>query len=120
MMASLHQSSMDLAAHAQAMSMMDMPPQQPNPYYRTSSSLNPYGGTDSGIRVPSEKEKIEKLHKKRSALVGTIEKLMKAMSVGDYTTKVPEDIREANEDKLNGSQLEATRLAEAIETLKKI
>merc|ERR1712098_847290 len=38
MMASLHQSSMDLAAHAQAMSMMDMPPQQPNPYYRTSSS----------------------------------------------------------------------------------
>merc|ERR1712098_920050 len=55
MMASLHQSSMDLAAHAQAMSMMDMPPQQPNPYYRTSSSLNPYGGTDSGIRVPSEK-----------------------------------------------------------------
>merc|ERR1712058_109034 len=64
MMASLHQSSMDLAAHAQAMSMMDMPPQQPNPYYRTSSSLNPYGGTDSGIRVPSEKEKIEKLKKK--------------------------------------------------------
>merc|ERR1712198_597008 len=64
MMASLHQSSMDLAAHAQAMSMMDMHPQQPNPYYRTSSSLNPYGGTDSGIRVPSEKEKIEKLKKK--------------------------------------------------------
>merc|ERR1712126_601927 len=64
MMASLHQSSMDLAAHAQAMSMMDMPPQQQNPYYRTSSSLNPYGGTDSGIRVPSEKEKIEKLKKK--------------------------------------------------------
>jgi len=64
MMASLHQSSMDLAAHAQAMSMMDMPPQQPNPYYRTPSSPNPYGGTDSGIRVPSEKEKIEKLKKK--------------------------------------------------------
>merc|ERR1719334_2309492 len=55
MMASLHQSSMDLAAHAQAMSMMDMPPQQPNPYYRTPSSPYPYGGTDSGIRVPSEK-----------------------------------------------------------------
>merc|ERR1719334_836931 len=64
MMASLHQSSMDLAAHAQAMSMMDMPPQQPNPYYRTPSSPYPYGGTDSGIRVPSEKEKIEKLKKK--------------------------------------------------------
>merc|ERR1712098_902193 len=64
MMASLHQSSMDLAAHAQAMSMMDMPPQQPNLYYRTPSSLYPYGGTDSGIRVPSEKEKIEKLKKK--------------------------------------------------------
>merc|ERR1712142_898271 len=64
MMASLHQSSMDLAAHAQAMSMMDMPPQQPNPYYRTPSSPYPYGGTGSGIRVPSEKEKIEKLKKK--------------------------------------------------------
>merc|ERR1712142_296248 len=64
MLASLHQSSMDLAAHAQAMSMMDMPPQQPNPYYRTPSSPYPYGGTDSGIRVPSEKEKIEKLKKK--------------------------------------------------------
>jgi len=65
-------------------------------------------------------KEVEKLDKKRSALVGTIEKLMKAMSVGDYTTKVPEDIRKANEEKLNGSQLEATRLAEAIETLKKI
>merc|ERR1719499_1198223 len=66
MTASLHQPSMDLAAHAQAMSMMDMPPQQPNPYYRTPNSLYsyPYGGTDSGIRVPSEKEKIEKLKKK--------------------------------------------------------
>merc|ERR1719481_220357 len=65
MMASLHQPSMDLAVHAQSMSMMDMP-QQPNPYNRAPSSLYsyPYGGTDSGIRVPSEKEKIEKLKKK--------------------------------------------------------
>merc|ERR1719481_983287 len=57
------------------MTMMDMPSQQPYSYnrpsmydssYRTPSSpySYPYGGTGSGKRVPSEKEKIEKLRKK--------------------------------------------------------
>merc|ERR1719391_908951 len=75
MMSTLNQPSMDLAAYAQALSMMDMPPQQPYSYnspsmydssYRTPSSpySYPYGGTGSGKRVPSEKEKIEKLRKK--------------------------------------------------------
>jgi len=75
MMSTLIQPSMDLAAYAQALSMMDMPPQQPYSYnspsmydssYRTPSSpySYPYGGTGSGKRVPSEKEKIENLMKK--------------------------------------------------------
>merc|ERR1719481_1836163 len=75
MMSTLTQPSMDLAAYAQALSMMDMPSQQPYSYnrpsmydssYRTPSSpySYPYGGTGSGKRVPSEKEKIEKLRKK--------------------------------------------------------
>merc|ERR1719334_2231310 len=75
MMSTLNQPSLDLAAYAQALSIMDMPPHQPYSYkspsmydssYRTPSSpySYPYGGTDSGKRVPSEKEKIEKLRKK--------------------------------------------------------
>merc|ERR1712142_340152 len=75
MMSTLIQPSMDLAAYAQALSMMDMPPQQPYSYnspsmydssYRTPSSpySYPYGGIGSGKRVPSEKEKIENLRKK--------------------------------------------------------
>jgi len=75
MMASLDQPSFDVAAYAQALSMVDMPPQQPypdysrsmyNPSFRTPSFpySYPYGGADSGKRVPSEKEKIEKLKKK--------------------------------------------------------
>merc|ERR1712215_308227 len=75
MMASLDQPSFDVAAYAQALSMVDMPPQQPypdysrsmyNPSFRTPSFpySYPYGGTDSGKRVPSEKEKIEKLKEK--------------------------------------------------------
>merc|ERR1719268_420324 len=75
MMASLDQPSLDVASYAQALSMVDMPPQQPypdysrsmyNPSFRTPSFpySYPHGGADSGKRVPSEKEKIEKLKKK--------------------------------------------------------
>merc|ERR1711915_636170 len=73
MMASLDQPSFDVAAYAQALSMVNMPPQQPypdysrsmyNPSFRTPSFPYPYEGTDSGKRVPSDKEKIEKLKEK--------------------------------------------------------
>merc|ERR1719357_1204936 len=75
MMASLDQPYLDVASYAQALSMVDMPPQQPypdysrsmyNPSFRTPSFpySYPYGGPDSGKRVPSEKEKIEKLKEK--------------------------------------------------------
>merc|ERR1711915_1155854 len=59
MMASLDQPSLDVASYAQALSMVDMPPQQPypdysrsmyNPSFRTPSFpySYPYGGADSG------------------------------------------------------------------------
>merc|ERR1719357_1683275 len=73
MMASLDQPSFDVAAYAQALSMVNMPPQQPypdysrsmyNPSFRTPSYPYPYEGIDSGKRVPSDKEKIEKLKEK--------------------------------------------------------
>merc|ERR1719357_901828 len=73
MIASLDQPSFDVAAYAQALSMVNMPPQQPypdysrsmyNPSFRTPSFPYPYEGTDSGKRVPSDKEKIEKLKEK--------------------------------------------------------
>lgn len=61
---------------------------------------------------------MEKLKKKSDLLSQTIEKLNKAMSVADYETKVPEDVRSANKDKLKQSQDELDRLAEAIGVLK--
>ena len=36
----------------------------------------------------------------------------------DYTSKVPEDVRKANEEKLEGSEAEVVRLAEAVQALK--
>jgi len=67
--------------------------------------------------IDTSKE-VEKLKKKSDLLSQTIEKLNKAMSVADYQTKVPEDVRSANKDKLKQSQDELDRLAEAIGVLK--
>jgi len=63
-------------------------------------------------------KEVEKLKKKSDLLTQTVEKLNKAMSVADYETKVPEDVRSANKDKLKQSQDELIRLAEAIGVLK--
>merc|ERR1712106_841806 len=65
-------------------------------------------------------KEVEKLEKKRIALLSTIEKLEKAASVADYESKVPEEVRKANKEKLSGSQSEVLHLAEAIQTLKNI
>lgn len=67
--------------------------------------------------IDTSKE-VEKLKKKRDLLTQTVEKLNKAMSVADYETKVPEDVRILNKDKLKQSQDELERLAEAIGVLK--
>jgi valyl-tRNA synthetase len=61
---------------------------------------------------------VEKLKKKSDSLTLTVQKLNKAMSVADYETKVPEDIKNANKEKLRQSQDELDRLVEAIEVLK--
>ena len=38
--------------------------------------------------------------------------------LSDYAIKVPEDVRKANEEKLEGSEAEVVRLAEAVQALK--
>jgi len=63
-------------------------------------------------------KEVEKLEKKRTALLSQIDKLKKAALVKDYTSKVPEDVRKANEEKLEGSEAEVVRLAEAVQALK--
>jgi len=65
-------------------------------------------------------KEIEKLTKKRSALQQTVEKLQKAALVPDYLTKVPEDVRTANKEKLDVSQMEVARLADAMAALASI
>lgn len=47
-----------------------------------------------------------------------MEKLQKSMSVADYNTKVPDDVKTANKEKLKQSLDELDRLAEAIGVLK--
>lgn len=63
-------------------------------------------------------KEVEKLKKKSDSLTQTVIKLQKAMSVADYETKVPEDVQNANKEKLKQSQNEIDRLGEAIEVLK--
>jgi len=71
-----------------------------------------------GLIDPSKE--IEKLNKKKTLLQQTVEKLKKAMEVKDYESKVPEDVRTANKDKLETSTLEIEKLCEAVKTLAKI
>jgi len=66
------------------------------------------------------KKEIEKLTKKKTALQMTIEKLEKAVQVPDYMTKVPEEVRIANKEKLEQSQMEVSRLTDAMAALASI
>lgn len=63
-------------------------------------------------------KEVEKLKKKSDLLTLTVDKLQKVISVADYETKVPEDVRNSNKEKLTQSQNELERLAEAIGVLK--
>jgi len=65
-------------------------------------------------------KEIEKLKKKRSALEISVEKLEKAATVPDYLTKVPEDVRKANSEKIEVSKMEVARLGDAITALASI
>lgn len=63
-------------------------------------------------------KEVEKLKKKSDLLSQTVVKLQKAMGVVDYESKVPEDVKNANKEKLQQSQNEIDRLVEAIGVLK--
>lgn len=63
-------------------------------------------------------KEVEKLKKKNDLLSQTVEKLQKSMSVADYDSKVPDDVKTANKEKLKQSLDELDRLAEAIGVLK--
>lgn len=67
--------------------------------------------------IDTSKE-VDKLKKKSDLLTQTVEKLQKAMGVADYETKVPEDVKNANKEKLQQSLNEIDRLTEAIGVLK--
>jgi len=65
-------------------------------------------------------KEIEKLNKKKAALLQTVEKLLKASQVPDYATKVPEDVRNANKEKVEQSEIEIARVGDAITALANI
>lgn len=67
--------------------------------------------------IDTSKE-VDKLKKKSDLLTQTVEKLQKAMGVADYENKVPEDVKNANKEKLQQSLNEIDRLTEAIGVLK--
>lgn len=61
---------------------------------------------------------LKKLEKKRSQLVQTIERLNQTINASDYATKVPEEVQQANKDRLKESEAEITRISGAMESLK--
>ncbi|XP_055530331.1 valine--tRNA ligase [Wyeomyia smithii] len=67
--------------------------------------------------IEVEKE-IVKLDKKRETLSATVEKLEQAQGAPDYCTKVPEDVRNNNQEKLDQTKVEIERIIAAMETLK--
>ncbi|GLV42742.1 Valyl-tRNA synthetase [Carabus blaptoides fortunei] len=69
-----------------------------------------------GFIDPSKE--LEKILKKQEQLNETKTKLEQAMAADDYSVKVPENIRETNDQKLEQTVTELERIVKAIETLK--
>ena len=63
-------------------------------------------------------KEVEKLGKKQDQLKNQLEKLKKSMLIKDYEKKVPEDIRNANSEKVSQTETEIDRLDEAMAFLK--
>lgn len=61
-----------------------------------------------------------RLQKKLEQNQKFIENQLKKMNIKDYDTKVPENVRIDNKEKLDGLYLEKTKLEEAIENIKKL
>lgn len=62
-------------------------------------------------------EEITKLTKKKEGVIDRIKKLEQAMSVPDYETKVPEEVKQSNIEKHGQSKGELERLTEALKSL---
>ena len=69
-----------------------------------------------GIIDPSKE--VEKVQKKQDLLKNQLEKLKKSMQIKDYETKVPEEVRKSNSEKLSQMETEIVRLGEAMLFLK--
>lgn len=67
--------------------------------------------------IDPEKELL-KMQKKMEFLTNTKTKLDQAMSVQEYMTKVPEDVKKTNTEKLSQTISELERLGIAMESLK--
>ena len=69
-----------------------------------------------GIIDPSKE--VEKVQKKQETLRNQLEKLKKSMQIKDYETKVPEEVRKSNAEKVSQTETEIVRLGEAMIFLK--
>jgi len=65
-------------------------------------------------------KELAKLEKKKDGLQQTIKKLEQAMGAKDYQSKVPEEVRTSNSEKLQQTQGELDRLADAVQVLLKM
>lgn len=63
-------------------------------------------------------KELAKLDKKQEQLLGTLNKLTQSMAAPDYCTKVPEEVRAANAEKLSQTEGELARLTDAMAVLK--
>ncbi len=67
--------------------------------------------------IDIEKEEA-KLDKKKTSLLQQIESLQKLMNAPGYETKVPEDVRQRNNEKLSQMSNEVTLIEKGVEQLK--
>lgn len=66
------------------------------------------------------KKEAGKLEEKKSKLDGQLNKLQEAAAKADYETKVPENVRQQNKEKVKEIQCEIEKLSQAIERLLKL
>ncbi|XP_052095273.1 valine--tRNA ligase-like [Mytilus californianus] len=62
-------------------------------------------------------KEISKLNGKKDTLSGQLQKLKDTTAKEDYTTKVPEDVRQKNSQKMSETEIEIEKLTQAIATL---
>lgn len=60
------------------------------------------------------------MSKKKEGVEERLKNLEKSMSVKDYESKVPEDVKQANKEKLSQTKGELERIAEALRSLQQM